>query len=172
MQKKFVIPYWIKSKNGTNLINVMEKNFAIFDLDGTIANIKKRKKISTKRSGKIDWEKFFDPNHIKLDIPNKKVIKISNLLYQDGYKILIFSGRSKVTYNETIKWLNKYKVKYHKIEMREDKDFRPDEIIKKEFLYKHTKPENVFIVFDDRNKVVEMWRSLNITCFQVDNGDF
>ena len=56
--------------------------------------------------------------------------------------------------------------------MRGAKDFRSDEIIKKEFLYKYTKPEDVFIVFDDRNTVVEMWRSLKITCFQVDDGDF
>jgi len=47
----------------------MDKNIVIFDLDGTLADIQKRKKLSTKHNGKIDWKKFSDPELIKLDIP-------------------------------------------------------------------------------------------------------
>ena len=32
--------------------------------------------------------------------------------------------------------------------------------------------ENVLCVFDDRTKVVEMWRKNGLSCFQVSNGDF
>ena len=150
----------------------MDKNIVIFDLDGTLADIQKRKKLSTKHNGKIDWKKFSDPELIKLDIPKKPVIKIAQLLFNNGYKIFVFSGRSEATHQETVKWLNNNNVRYHKIEMRSVKDFRTDEVIKKEFLYKHAKPEDVFMVFDDRDSVVEMWRSLNILCFQVNYGDF
>jgi len=31
---------------------------------------------------------------------------------------------------------------------------------------------DVFLVVDDRNKVVDMWRSLNLPVFQVAEGDF
>ena len=31
---------------------------------------------------------------------------------------------------------------------------------------------NVKFVLDDRNRVVEMWRSLGLTCLQVADGDF
>ena len=50
------------------------KNTIIFDLDGTIANIDGRRSISTKENGKMDWDKFFDPNNINLDKPNLPVI--------------------------------------------------------------------------------------------------
>ena len=32
--------------------------------------------------------------------------------------------------------------------------------------------KRLICIFDDRNKVVNMWRSLGITCLQVANGDF
>ena len=58
--------------------------------------------------------------------------------------------------------------------MRKDEDNRKDSIIKWELYEKHIKPMNVNILFilDDRNQVVEMWRSKGFTVFQVANGDF
>jgi hypothetical protein len=35
-----------------------------------------------------------------------------------------------------------------------------------------TNKEDVFAVFDDRNKVVDMWRSNGLNVFQVAEGDF
>ena len=32
--------------------------------------------------------------------------------------------------------------------------------------------DDVFAVFDDRQQVVDMWRSNGLTCFQVADGDF
>jgi hypothetical protein len=32
--------------------------------------------------------------------------------------------------------------------------------------------DKVAMVFDDRNQVVDMWRSNGLTCFQVAKGDF
>ena len=32
--------------------------------------------------------------------------------------------------------------------------------------------ENVLCVFDDRNKLVDMWRKNGLVCFQVADGDF
>ena len=43
------------------------QNTVIFDLDGTLANIDKRRDVSTKDNGKLDWDKFFDPKNISLD---------------------------------------------------------------------------------------------------------
>ena len=53
----------------------MDKKTVIFDLDGTLALIDKRRAISTKDNGKMDWDKFFDPKNIDLDQPNAPVIK-------------------------------------------------------------------------------------------------
>ena len=40
------------------------KKTVIFDLDGTLAIIDKRREKSLKPNGKMDWEVFFDPDNI------------------------------------------------------------------------------------------------------------
>ena len=68
----------------------MNKKTIIFDLDGTLANIETRVKMSKKSNGKMDWDVFFDPNNIGTDKPNHPVISMAQLYYDAGYKIMIF----------------------------------------------------------------------------------
>ena len=57
--------------------------------------------------------------------------------------------------------------------MRQDDDYRFDEIIKEEIYTNNIKDNfKVLFVLDDRTKVVNMWRKIGLTCLQVDNGDF
>ena len=63
--------------------HALKKNTIIFDLDGTLANIEDRRKISTKPNGKLDWDVFFDPDNIQLDKPNDPVIKMAQLFAED-----------------------------------------------------------------------------------------
>ena len=53
-----------------------------------------------------------------------------------------------------------------------DRHFMPDDILKKDMLDKYVDIDDVFLVVDDRNKVVKMWRSLGLTVFQVADGNF
>ena len=115
----------------------------IFDLDGTLADIEDRRQLCTKENGKMDWNKFFDPENIKLDKPNWPVINTLLAFVQAGYKIAIFTGRSASTLDATKEWLN-------------DMDWK----------------DNVEAVFDDRQKVVDMWREIGLTCMQVAPGNF
>jgi hypothetical protein len=50
--------------------------------------------------------------------------------------------------------------------------FMPDEILKKEMLDTFINKDEVFLVVDDRDKVVKMWRDLGLNTFQVAPGDF
>jgi hypothetical protein len=149
-----------------------EKNIVIFDLDGTLANIEDRLKKSSMKNGKINWKRFFSDELIKDDLPNVPVIKTANLFHQNGFKIYIFSGRSDKTSDITIQWLKKYNVPFDLLKMRKNNDTRPDEIIKKEFVLELGILENIFLILDDRQKVVNMWRSLKLPCFQVNEGTF
>ena len=57
--------------------------------------------------------------------------------------------------------------------MRDTGDGRPDNVVKLEIFDREVRERyNVVGVFDDRNKVVSMWRSLGLTVFQVADGDF
>ena len=172
------------------------KNTIIFDLDGTLANIDARRLKAGSPSGKtptpskMDWDVFFDPDNIKLDEPNDPVIKMAQLFAEDGFKIVIFSGRNDRSFFTTKSWLTRNRVPFHLLVMRPDKfksdswpiadgnpatpdmRFMPDEILKKKMLDTFVDINDVFLVVDDRDKVVKMWRDLGLTCVQVAFGDF
>ena len=63
-----------------------DKQTVIFDLDGTLALIDKRRALATKDNGKMDWDVFFDRDNIKLDVPNTPVITMAQLLHSQGFR--------------------------------------------------------------------------------------
>ena len=148
------------------------KKTVIFDLDGTLALIDSRRELSLKDNGKIDWDVFFDPKMISLDDPNQPVIDMADMLSQQGFAIWILSGRSDVTHQATVDWLGKHNVNYDKLVMRPQNHlYMPDNDLKQMWLDNIGK-DNVAMVFDDRQQVVDMWRSNGLTTFQVADGDF
>ena len=152
----------------------MKKKTVIFDLDGTLALIDKRRALAIKPNGKMDWDIFHDPENVKLDEPNVPIIKMAQLFAEDGFDIFIFSGRTNKTELTTRAWLARNRVPFHKLVMRDEKTrkFIGDEIVKKEMLDNHADIDDVFLVVDDRQKVVDMWRENGLTVAQVAKGDF
>ena len=156
------------------------KNTVIFDLDGTIAKIDKRRELAnmprpnSQRPAKIDWDVFFDPLNIDLDWPNKPVVETLRLFYYDGYEIIILSGRLETTRDATRQWLKKHHIPYDELHMRpKECRYTPDDILKLEMLKWHDiDKKDIFCIFDDRKRVVDMWRTEGLTCFQVAKGDF
>lgn len=156
----------------------MTKTTVIFDLDGTLADIEDRRKLSTKPDGKLNWSQFFNPENISLDKPNEAVIAAAQALKAAGYKIVILSGRSKATEAATLLWLSTYNVPFDMIRMRPTGhfwQFMPDDKLKKDWLdeiFPGDKKDTILCVFDDRDKVVKMWRDNGLICFQVAPGNF
>ena len=158
------------------------KNTVIFDLDGTLAFIDKRRIKAGSPSGKspspskMDWDVFFDPKNIDLDLPNHAVIAMAQTLKAAGHRIIILSGRSKGTKDATNAWLKKFNVPCDILKMRptsRDFMFMPDDKLKQMWLDKlFTDKSDIICVFDDRQKVVDMWRDNGLTCMQVAPGDF
>lgn len=136
-----------------------KQNCYIFDIDGTLA--------------KMNGRSPYDYSKVHTDIPNHNITMINRLLAQSGLPIIIVSGRTDDCLVETIQWLDANAIKYNKVFMRASGDLRNDAVVKKEIYDNKIKDKyNVLAVFDDRNRVVDMWRSLGITCLQVDYGNF
>lgn len=151
----------------------MVKKTVIFDLDGTLALIDERRALAGKAGGKINWKVFFEPTNIRLDKPNVPVIEMAKVLKAQGHSVVIFSGRDSISRTETIDWLNKFGVPFDVLKMRPEGSHTPDDVLKKIWLDKlFPNKEDVLCVFDDRNKVVKMWREIGISCFQVAEGNF
>ncbi len=139
----------------------------IFDLDGTLADLTHRLEFAKKK----DYREFFA--RVLLDDPIKDVIYMATVLKVAGHRIVICSGRSDECRVDTEAWLARNKVLYDALYMRRAGDHRPDFVIKAEIYRQFIRDqEDVLCVFDDRDQVVNLWRSLGLRCYQVAKGNF
>lgn len=110
------------------------------------------------------------------DKPNLPVLEVLNN-FKTGYNIIFVSGRKDIFRDQTVAWLSRYFTGDYKLYMRPtqpDGVQEPKDSILKEDIYKKYIRDfyNVVFVLDDRNQVVEFWRSQGLTVFQVAEGDF
>jgi len=86
---------------------------------------------------------------------------------------VLVSGRSDKYKPQTLAFLEKHDIKYIKLLMRKEGDFRKDYLVKQEIFETEIRDRyNVDFCLDDRNQVVDLWRSLGLTCLQVADGNF
>lgn len=149
---------------------------AIFDLDGTLA-LNEHRQHFLKEKPK-NWDMFEDA--CIDDKPNVPLIRLFNLYISMYRTVYIFSGRSERVYSETVAWLELNGISpFGRLEMRKIGDRRDDRVVKKEmfdklissFQSKFNYSKDI-IIFDDRRKVVDMWRDMGLTCCQVAEGNF
>ena len=147
-----------------------KERYVIFDIDGTIANIEHRQHLLKQHPR--DWVTF--KKRIPLDTPHHDIIWLLKIL-STFTRIFIVTGRegSEEDRKSTVDWLHRHDVVFEELHMRPAEDYRDDSIIKREILAKlraqHGEP---IMVFDDRDRVVEMWRQEGVRCLQVAPGDF
>lgn len=130
----------------------------IFDIDGTLAHMGNR--------SPFDWDKVGE------DEVNPIIRDILLSLKRENNKIIIFTGRDGVCEKETKEWLAKHHITYDYFDIRPEGNTEKDSIVKTRMFEKIKDDYNIRGVFDDRNQVVSMWRSLGLTCLQVAEGDF
>jgi hypothetical protein len=150
-------------------------NAIISDLDGTLAlfnSIGKNGQAVLKHKG-VHVRSPYDASKCEADAPNEPVVAVIDSFYKNGYKIIFCSGREDCYRTQTEKFITKHLGIEYELFMRQTADQRKDSIIKQEIYNKNIKGKyNVFFVLDDRDQVVELWRSLGLTCFQVAEGNF
>jgi len=157
------------------------KDLYIFDMDGTISDSTHRTHLLADREDKHRWPKF----HAAAgdDPPNEAVLKMLCMLINAGHDVLIFTGRSDEVRADTLLWLKSFAGDYLDIFfdfeevliMRPEKDHREDTILKMDWyqnLLTEQDRKRLVAVFEDRTRMVKMWRELGVACFQVANGEF
>lgn len=142
-------------------------NAIVVDLDGTLADISVRRQLLLEDK---NWDQFFDGiSKDRLNIWCQRIIE----KFKSDCSIIIVTGRPQKYENTTKEWLERHNILYESIYFRSINDFRSDDIVKREIYHNHIKPRyDVLFVVDDRQKVVDMWRSEGLVCLQCDKGDF
>lgn len=136
----------------------------ICDIDGTVA-------LRNNRSP-------FDYSKVCEDTFDPRMLEVLYTFIESGVKIIFITGREDMDNCRelTTKWLDKniaYSESGWDLIMRSKGDHRSDAEIKKEIYDKYIKDKyNVMCVFEDRDKVVKMWRDEGLLCNQVYYGDF
>lgn len=164
----------------------------IFDLDGTLADCEHRRHFvdSKKQTVKIgctisldlttgktysdipnfkpDWKAFYEA--CDQDKPIPSTIHLLNHLILLDNEIEIWSGRCESVKEKTQKWLYDYTFQNGQyplvLKMRPIGDNTPDDILKERWLDEAiAKGKKIDFVFDDRPKVIRMYRSKGIFVF-------
>ena len=152
-----------KVQVATSSYATQDKNLpkaVICDLDGTLSLL----------NGRDPYNAATCDN----DLLNEPVAAALKMAKQQGYQVILLSGREDKFREPTVRFLDKHQIGYDLLLMRTSNDFRKDNIIKRE-LFEGEIQGKYFVEFllDDRNQVVDMWRKdLHLPCFQVNYGDF
>lgn len=127
----------------------------------------------------IDWtvarksdRSPYDYSRVMEDTPYTDIIELLKVLYE-SFTIWFVSGREESCRKQTEEWLDKHiPFTYEFLHMRALNDWRGDDIVKHEIASEIAKKWYIHTVFDDRNRVVDMWRKAGIRCLQVQPWDF
>lgn len=147
----------------------MKRAWIICDIDGTIADMTRRVSLMP------DWDAVHED--IDNDPPYSKVIELVTCL-ADTYFILFMTGRNARFRTKTVKWFEKMNIQFHAdVIMRPDDNYQTDPELKWTLATQYFKTEegvrhSVFMVIEDRDKVVEMWRNKGLFCIQPRIGDY
>lgn len=144
----------------TNPVKDHRKDAIIVDLDGSLCHM----------NGKRNP---YDFDLVHLDGVDNNVREYVWLQSKLGKHIIILSGRDDSCYDQTERWLLDNMVPFDSLYMRNTGDQRKDSIIKEDIYNCHIKDDfNIHVVLDDREQVVDMWRSLGLKCWAVESGRF
>jgi len=152
----------------------MQRNTIIVDLDGTLCNCDHRIELArTKQwdafhSMLIEDEPYEDVKHFIKFIARSALMEID---------IIGLTGRNEKHRNKTLDWLEKNGVFFDELLMRPDNDFRSDHelkplLLEEWFGSREIMLSKVMFVLEDRDKVVEAWRNIGISCWQVRMGTY
>lgn len=150
----------------------MSVKCVVFDIDGTLANIEHRR--HWVQHTPKNWPAF--NRAMTDDGVNEDIVWMLKTFHDAGCTILIASGRGEEQREVTETWLQNVAGVgdlYSKLYMRPAMDYRSDDVIKSEILDQMIADGYLpTMAVDDRNQVVNMFRSRGLRVLQVAPGNF
>lgn len=131
---------------------------AIFDVDGTLCNVKGIRHYLT------DGNRNFDKFHAEsVNCPaNQWVVDLAQRYHENEYAIVVVTARKDRWFNVTWWWLNENGVPYDELFMRNDFDQRPDYEVKFDILNRIRQRYIPIVAVDDNPNVIRLWQQNGI----------
>jgi len=139
------------------------RSIVIFDIDGTLAIMGDRHP--------------HDGHLVHLDTMNEDVLRAMRHYHENGHTVIIVTGRDEKYREITETWLAENGAVWDAMYMRPtEPDHLPkteDSIIKYNLFNLHIRPlgHKIVGVYDDRHRVLRMWRKLGLTTFHINGPD-
>ncbi|OWU69978.1 polynucleotide kinase [Marinibacterium profundimaris] len=144
----------------------------IFDIDGTLAEFDSQRLGHLVHGEDKHWDAFHDEMAAAAVIA--PVARLLARLQAQGEAIILCSGRPEGWRHRTREWLEKAGISHDALYLRrpeEDRDSDPE--VKRAALERiRADGYTPWLVVDDRQSVVDFWRSAGLTCLQCAPGKF
>lgn len=168
LQKRFGgpgLPDWVEFLNRSDGVvpyvpDIRLPKAVIVDIDGTYA-------LPTSRNP-------YDTSLYHTDELEHRLAQLLEQLEHDhGYQVIILTGREEQHRDVLLSWFDDKKAVFDELYMRATGDQRRDNVVKLELFNAYVRDRfNVIAAFDDRDRVVRLWRRLGLLTCQVAFGDF
>ena len=148
-------------------------NWVVSDLDGTLADNRKRLELARKH----DWEAY----HAGLlyDNPIEATAQLLVAMHGIGYRVVVLTCRPQSLLAETKDWLERKRLDWYVDEIisRPDHDQWPSELLKIRLLTdrfgsRKAVLKSVLLVLEDRTKIVNAMREFGLTVHEVKKGEY
>ncbi len=131
---------------------------AIFDMDGTLANVSSIRHFVRNRPK--DFDRFHSES-VNMP-PNPEVVAMAHDFHNQGIDIVIVTARRAKWRNHTAFWLALNGVPSTALFMRGNKDHRSDVLVKKDILHVIRHSWKVVWAVDDNPSIVKLWKDEDI----------
>ncbi|MDO4686185.1 MAG: HAD family acid phosphatase [Corynebacterium sp.] len=143
---------------------------AIFDMDGTLCDVRTIRHIVTSNPKHRNFHKF---HNASIDCPAyPQVVNLYRALQAQGIAMIVVTARTEHFSFLTNLWLRDHGLACDELLMRANKDQRPDHAVKQDLLQKILRQYRPIVAVDDRPQIAEVWRSNGIPTIMVsESGD-
>lgn len=144
---------------------------AIFDIDGTLADVSSMRHYVLTDPRRKDFDRFhkaaclFAPAHVE-------IVSEAWMWKARGVHILVVTSRMRKWGSYTKVWMDKHGVPYDRIYMRNNGDHRRDFEVKKDILARiRSQGYSIVKAYDDNPNVLALWRAEGIPVHVVPGWD-
>lgn len=140
---------------------------AIFDMDGTLANVSGIRHLVAQRPKDFD---AFHRESVNVP-PNHEVVALAQDFHDNGIDVVVVTARKHMWRNQTAWFLAMHEVPSVALFMRHDKDQRKDVEVKRDILARIRQTWEPVAAVDDNPSVVALWVEEGIPTHVVPGWD-